>query len=253
VLLSVSQALPDVRACNLAAQTLSGEVSQLEQRLKYKKAELKQSQEERSKLQVGAHCTAVSAAGAHCSALSVFGTASLGGCVCVVYTCVNRCPCNITLTENDAETWLFCLTLLCMLCVCLCLQREVSLLEKAAADAGADPAVDKLQKKVAQQRDALAKLDGRVNDIRDRMFADFRWASLLLLRVLCEAFRVHGFTCCNVWLYIRCVGLSVKAIVLGLALIQHRATRQHAMFVQLMFLQTHAYLPSNNCPDVCCA
>jgi hypothetical protein len=50
--LSVLQALPDVRACNLAAQTLSGEVSQLELQLKYKKAELKQSQEERTKLQV---------------------------------------------------------------------------------------------------------------------------------------------------------------------------------------------------------
>jgi hypothetical protein len=61
-----------------------------------------------------------------------------------------------------------------MLCVSPCLQREVSLLQKAAADAGSDPAVDKLQKKVAQQREALAKLDGRVNDIRDRMFVDFR-------------------------------------------------------------------------------
>jgi hypothetical protein len=49
---TVLQALPDVRACNLAAQTLSGEVSQLELQLKYKKAELKQSQEERTKLQV---------------------------------------------------------------------------------------------------------------------------------------------------------------------------------------------------------
>jgi hypothetical protein len=36
----------------VAAQTLSGEVSQLELQLKYKKAELKQSQEERTKLQV---------------------------------------------------------------------------------------------------------------------------------------------------------------------------------------------------------
>jgi hypothetical protein len=56
----------------------------------------------------------------------------------------------------------------------LCVQREVSLLQKAAADAGADPAVAKLQQQVAQQRESLATLDSRVNDIRDRMFAGFR-------------------------------------------------------------------------------
>uniref|UniRef100_A0A383VHM8 Structural maintenance of chromosomes protein n=1 Tax=Tetradesmus obliquus TaxID=3088 RepID=A0A383VHM8_TETOB len=95
-------AVPDVRACNVAAQTLAGDVAGLELQLKYKKADLKQGQEELAKL-----------------------------------------------------------------------QREVSVLQKAAADAGSDPAVAKLQQQVAQQRQSLAKLDDRVNDIRDRMFADF--------------------------------------------------------------------------------
>ncbi|WIA08402.1 hypothetical protein OEZ85_007840 [Tetradesmus obliquus] len=95
-------AVPDVRACNVAAQTLAGDVAGLELQLKYKKADLKQGQEELAKL-----------------------------------------------------------------------QREVSVLQKAAADAGSDPAVAKLQQQVAQQRQSLDKLDGRVNDIRDRMFADF--------------------------------------------------------------------------------
>jgi hypothetical protein len=55
VTLSCLQALPDVRACNVAAQTLAGDVAGLEMQLKYKKAELKTGQEELAKLQVEEH------------------------------------------------------------------------------------------------------------------------------------------------------------------------------------------------------
>lgn len=53
MLAAALQAVPDVRACNVAAQTLAGDVAGLELQLKYKKADLKQGQEELAKLQVG--------------------------------------------------------------------------------------------------------------------------------------------------------------------------------------------------------
>jgi hypothetical protein len=148
--------VPDVRACNIAAQTLAGGVAGLELQLKYKKAELKQGQEEQAKLQVGE-----AAQGSELCCLEHF--VAMPHAVCGwELACLTQTLCFIT---NSC----------CRPCRSHpCLQREVSVLQKAAADAGSDPAVAKLQQQVAQQRESLAKLEGRVNAVRDRMFADFR-------------------------------------------------------------------------------
>lgn len=50
---AVLQALPDIRACQHAAQHIAEEVARLEQRIKFKKTDLKQGQEELTALQVG--------------------------------------------------------------------------------------------------------------------------------------------------------------------------------------------------------
>ena len=58
--------------------------------------------------------------------------------------------------------------------VLLLLQREVSLLEKAADEASDDPQLAQLRTSVTDRSKQLQKMETRVNDVKDRLFADFR-------------------------------------------------------------------------------
>eukprot|EP00879_Flechtneria_rotunda_P007607 GHRR01007978.1.p1 GENE.GHRR01007978.1~~GHRR01007978.1.p1 ORF type:complete len:1008 (+),score=459.35 GHRR01007978.1:1304-4327(+) len=53
------------------------------------------------------------------------------------------------------------------------LKASVATLESAAASAAEDPELAELQSAVSDKRKQLAKMDERVNDIKDRLFADF--------------------------------------------------------------------------------
>lgn len=48
------------------------------------------------------------------------------------------------------------------------------MLEQAATSSAADPQLAAFSSAVAERRDQLAKMEGRMNDIRDRLFAGFR-------------------------------------------------------------------------------
>eukprot|EP00878_Enallax_costatus_P030403 GHUV01033097.1.p1 GENE.GHUV01033097.1~~GHUV01033097.1.p1 ORF type:complete len:751 (+),score=324.15 GHUV01033097.1:453-2705(+) len=95
-------ALPDTRSQHTASQALMVEQQALEQKIKFKRAESKQTQEE------------------------------LAAC-----------------------------------------KREVSLLEKAAAEASEDPQLTQLRTSVNDRSKQLQKMEARVNDVKDRLFADF--------------------------------------------------------------------------------
>lgn len=53
-------------------------------------------------------------------------------------------------------------------------QREVSLLEKAADEASEDPQLSQLASSVKDCSKQLAKMESRINEVKDRLFADFR-------------------------------------------------------------------------------
>ncbi|KAF8072553.1 SMC1 [Scenedesmus sp. PABB004] len=53
------------------------------------------------------------------------------------------------------------------------LQRDVALLEAAAGSAEADPQLAALDAAAAEKRGALGRLEARLNEVKDRLFADF--------------------------------------------------------------------------------
>lgn len=57
----------------------------------------------------------------------------------------------------------------------LVLQSEVSKLESAAAAAAESPEATALGSSISQKQQQLEKLESRLNGIKDRLFADFRW------------------------------------------------------------------------------
>lgn len=54
-------------------------------------------------------------------------------------------------------------------------QSEVSKLEQQASGAAESPEAASLTASLAAKRQELSKLEGRLNSIKDRLFADFRW------------------------------------------------------------------------------
>lgn len=60
-------------------------------------------------------------------------------------------------------------------CRLIPLQSEVSKLEAAAEAAAEVPEVSALSSAISKKQHQLAKLESRLNGIKDRLFADFRW------------------------------------------------------------------------------
>jgi hypothetical protein len=57
---------------------------------------------------------------------------------------------------------------------CAFLQRDVKGLETAAAAAAESPEATALNTSISQKQQQLDKLEGRLNGIKDRLFAGFR-------------------------------------------------------------------------------
>lgn len=56
----------------------------------------------------------------------------------------------------------------------MCLQRDVSALEAAAAAAAESPQAAALTASISKRQQELDQLEGRLNTIKDMLFADFR-------------------------------------------------------------------------------
>lgn len=61
------------------------------------------------------------------------------------------------------------------------LQRDVKTLEDVAAAAADTPEATALSTSISQKQQQLEKLEGRLNGIKDRLFADFRYVLLRML------------------------------------------------------------------------
>ena len=63
----------------------------------------------------------------------------------------------------------------------MCLQRDVSVLEADVSAAAESPEVATLSASVSEQLEYHDRLESRLNNIKDRLFADLRWACWQLL------------------------------------------------------------------------
>lgn len=82
-----------------------------------------------------------------------------------------------------------------MRCFFAFLQRDVKGLETAAAAASESPEATALSTSISQKQQQLDKLEGRLNGIKDRLFADFRWGwagGLQSRQHVCQVFFVQA-------------------------------------------------------------
>jgi structural maintenance of chromosome 1 len=61
----------------------------------------------------------------------------------------------------------------CCCRTCCCTQHDLSLFEASATAAAESPELQQLRASVVDKRKQLAKMEGRLNEIKDRIFADF--------------------------------------------------------------------------------
>ena len=80
-------------------------------------------------------------------------------------------PCRPHAALVDSSPWD------CTPSLLFALQGEVSKLEAAAAVAAESPEASALGSSISQKQQQLEKLESRLNGIKDRLFADFRWGS----------------------------------------------------------------------------
>ena len=70
----------------------------------------------------------------------------------------------------------------------------MSALEAAASAAAESPEAAALTSSVSQKQQQLDKLESRLNSIKDRLFADFRWACWQLLCAVLDLFVLQSNT-----------------------------------------------------------